>query len=68
MSRVEKLLFGCAFVLFGVIVVAAVHSTYSEAKVSVFIDAENNIICYIRKDDMECFPYHDEGTHLEIVR
>lgn len=68
MSRIEKLVVGCALAMIGVIAYAAIHSAYSDPKVSVFLDAENNIICYIRKDAMQCFSYHDEGTHLEIAR
>lgn len=35
------------------------------AKVDAHIDAEQNIICYTHASEMECFPYNDEGTHLE---
>lgn len=37
-------------------------------KLTTHIDAKHNIICYTWKSEMECFPYHDEGTHLEITR
>lgn len=32
------------------------------------IDSEFNVICYTWEAEMECFPYNDEGTHLEFTK
>lgn len=36
-------------------------------RVNVHMDAPNNVICYAYRDSIDCLPYHDEGTHLEVL-
>jgi hypothetical protein len=43
----------------------------ADTSMSHYIDAENNVMCYVHSDDkgkaMDCLPYNDEGDRLQPV-
>jgi hypothetical protein len=51
-------------VLFAVIYIATKDK--DRGRVDHHMDPEHNVICYTYKQDMQCFLYYDEGTHLQL--
>lgn len=62
-ETVSDILIALAFGLVGYLFVSAV----SDGKPVPHIDAENNVICYTYRNALECMPYNDEGTRLEVM-
>lgn len=48
------------------LVLAVVVDRARPTRVDFHVDTEHNVICYTTRVAMQCFPYVDQGTHLEF--
>lgn len=39
----------------------------SQPDVGIYLNPDANVICFTHKGSIDCLPYNDEGTHLEVV-
>lgn len=57
---------GYAVVALFLLVAAYAANNARKVRVDVHMDTENNVLCYVTRKNMQCFPYVDQGTHLEL--
>lgn len=55
-----------ACVLFGIMLFGLVSPIGDKEEVKIYMDPENNVVCYYTRRNMQCFTYTDEGTHLQL--
>ncbi len=48
-------------------IILAMLGSPDPATVEASLDAEANTICWSTPTEALCFPYSDEGTHLEVT-
>lgn len=53
-------------ILLSVVACAVVFAPENSREVQIYMDPENNVVCYYTKQNMQCFTYTDEGTHLQL--
>lgn len=63
MDTVSSILFA---LVTGTLTFVLVFSLMTRDEVQIYMDPENNVVCYITSQNLQCFTYTDEGTHLKL--